>query len=194
MTLLNSLTNMNPPQEKKDEYQYEGEILETNIDLFNQTLEDVGNTLAFVTEEQNDCNIIKEILKTDIKCETQETDLDNERIPIVKIINDDGKYDFKLIQSGDSHIFSSYKSFTTSEFINLFKSPDIDSSGFDYDYSYNYGKFLQLQSLFTKFLIKKKGETYDNKQFLINMGTNSYPPNNHDILLLKLEHLLYILL
>ena len=177
MTILGSLANGGSRREKEDKYNFNGTEIESNIDLFNQPLVDVGNTFAIVTEEKSDCNIIEDILKTEISCE-KETDLVNDTIPIVKIINDHGKYDFQLIQDTNNTLFSSY---STSQFINLFISPDNSKSGLDYyEYTSNYRMFLQLQSLFTKFLIKKKGETYDNKQFLITTGTNSYPYNNGD--------------
>ena len=121
-----------------------------------------------MTEDKDDCNIIKGILETEIACETQETDLVNDTIPIVKIINNNGKYDFNFIQNIDSQIFISYIPFTTSRFIDLFKSPDIKTSGFYYDdYKANYRKFLQLQSLFTKFLIKKKVKLMTINNFLL---------------------------
>ena len=140
---------------------FEGKALQTSIDFFNQDLEQIEKTFAFLTEDKNDCKIISQILNTSIICGTKESDLENKNMTIIKIIKDDEKYDIKLQLNKSSGVFYS-SLISTESFIDLFISPDSYESYLDIDsyeykgYNENYNKFLQLQSVMSKFLIKKK--------------------------------------
>ena len=163
-------------------HKFEGVALQTSIDFFNQDLKQIEDTFAFLTEDKNDCKIISQILSTSITCGTKESDVENKNKTIIKIINDDEKYDIKLQLNESSGVFDN-NLISTENFIDLFISPDYYKSRLNldyyehYGYNENYNKFLQLQSLMSKFLIKKKGQDYENKHFLLNVGANSYPPN-----------------
>ena len=143
------------------EYRFEGKALQTNIDFFNQDLEQIEEKYAFVIEDKDDCTIISQILNTSIICETKESDIENKNLAIIKVINKGDKYDIKLQQNEIFQVFDS-SLLSTESFVDLFLSPDSYESYLDIDsyeykgYNENYNKFLQLQSVMSKFLIKKK--------------------------------------
>ena len=153
---------------KESNTQYPGRTLDKNIDLFKLNLSIFDNNIVFLTEDVKDCDIINNILGKSINCKTDENDETDKKKQIVKIINKDEKYDIQLQLKG----YSLFSGIIYEDYIGLFKSPDYS---FENTYKSNYPLFLSFQSLFTKFLILKKGQNFENKELLMNIGVNAYP-------------------
>ena len=159
-----------------------GEIVKKNINLFNQNLEEKDiDKFGFIVENEKDCEILKNILNSTylIKsnfflCKTQEDEIENYNRSIIKINNKEGKYDIQLFQN-NYDIFGS-DLFKYDKFINPFYFDKRNSI----EFSDNYKFYLKLQSLLSKFIIKKEKKEDLNKQLLIDIGKNSFAQLNDE--------------
>ena len=129
-----------------------------------------------VSQDERDKKIIQELIKSEIEWSNHEKRI-NKKNNIIKIINKNEKYKIKLIfQNKTNPIFDQYSSEVNSYF-DLFNPP---SNYINYTLLFeNINIFIELQSLFAQFLIKKKGIPYSEKELNIELGQNSYPPHNN---------------
>ena len=162
---------------------FPGKTVDTNVDLFKQNLTIFEKKdIVFITEDIKDCDIITKIIGKSINCKIIGDLTIDKNLPNIKIINKDDKYDIQLQLEKDYSLF--YSGILSEDYVNLFISPvskDIEKisylSTFEDYYDRYYPTFLSFQSLFTKFLILKKGQNFENKELLMNIGINAYPPN-----------------
>ena len=171
--LLLSLLSIN--NDNDDDLNYlpksKGElIIDPDFSLLNSDISNI-NEFDFLVEDENDCNIIKNISYSN-KCGTDEDLLGKY---IVKIKNKKGKYDIQIKSKGKSKIFNE-DIFEYYKYIDPFYFKGVN----EIDYFENYKGFFELQSLLSKFLIiKKKGET-SNKDLIISIGKNAIPEHTNE--------------
>ena len=153
---------------------YSGTVLESDLNLFNYKDDHLNSRLiSFLVDNQGDCEILKEYLNpTELDCNYDE-DMLNNKNNLIKIKNKNGKYDIQLVSQDNSY---SFVDFETEMFADPFYQPYYYSDSGLYS---NDRHFLMLQSVLSKFLIKKEGKEI-NKGVVFNVGTNSYPPNTGD--------------
>ena len=61
-----------------DDEGFSGKTIETNANLFKSNFSNIdSNKFAFLTEDINDCNIIKNILGISITCKTDKSEIIN---------------------------------------------------------------------------------------------------------------------
>ena len=174
------MNNFYRENQYKDNEANEGRVEESNVDLFesDDIKYDSLKELSFLLDRYEDCSILKDLLNSnDLDCEDTEDLLKNKNNNLVKVINKNGKYDIQFIQHEPEYFFDS----------DIFESESFaDPFNCDYDYyenyDYKYGnknRFLALQSLLAKLLIKKTGQE-PNKSIIFSTGRNKYPPNTGD--------------
>jgi len=146
---------------------------------------------SFISNDEKDKIILQELIKKDIEWFYQENEeFDqalwskiNKRNIIIKINNKNERYKINLIQSDENGIFFYF--LNTFSYSNLFQPPDNNTNYFLF-----FNEFIQLQSLLSQFLIRKKGNSYSHKELYIEIGYNSYPPHtdikNGDIFILSI--------
>ena len=144
--------------------------------LFSKNITFSKYNFSLVSPDERDKKIIQELIKSEIEWSNHEKRI-NKKNNIIKIINKNEKYKIKLIfQNKTNPIFDQYSSEVNSYF-DLFKPP---SNYINYTLLFeNINIFIELQSLFAQFLIKKKGIPYSEKELNIELGQNSYPPHNN---------------
>jgi hypothetical protein len=151
-----------------------------NNEDFSEFQEDFG----IVSENKEDCYIINNLINKNksisLTCDTQEKDFINDNINYIKIINDNGKYNIELIEVKYHSLFSS--SFF---YYEKFADPFYYETSFSYYYDnetnkkiYKYETFLKLQTLLSQFLIEKEKGIKNNKNIIMNIGRNAFPPNS----------------
>ena len=154
-------------------------IFDDNED-FSEFQEDFG----IVSENKEDCYIINNLINKNkslsLACDTKEKDFINDNINYIKIINDNGKYNIELIEVKYHSLFSS--SFF---YYDKFADPFYYENSFSYYYDnetnkkiYKYETFLKLQTLLSQFLIEKEKGIKNNKNIIMNIGRNAFPPNS----------------
>ena len=151
------------------EEEQNGKILMTDQILFdnNKDFSYFENEISFVTENLTDCNILKDIIKKDFKCEKEEKVKDRN---IIKIIKKKGKYNIQYFQYENISYFYNYL-FNTERFTDPFVPREMTQTN----------NFIQIQSILSQFLIKKeKGENNPKKNIIFDIGLNSYPKNTGD--------------
>ena len=161
----------------------QGEILNEDLNILdNDNFTELIKNSAIVTENKEDCDIINNIIyknkSSSLICETKEGDITDDNIKnVFKIINDNGKYNIELIQLINGYINDDYY-IIPSNFIHNEKFSDpFYYNDFQEDFNIKYKSFLDLQSLFAQFLIKKvKG--VKNTNLILNLAKNSYPPHS----------------
>ena len=163
-----------------------GNKIEENINLLhNENFDEFHNKLSIVTQNKEDCDIISNLVyknkSLSLRCENKESDITGTSKNIIKIINNNGKYNIEFIEIKDNNNYSELEDlifdsflFKYEEYADPFYNDDLNS-GYDYN-NYHYESFLKLQSLLAQFLIlKEKGNI--NKNIILNLGKNAYPPD-----------------
>ena len=118
--------------------------------------------------------ILNEIGST-VNCYMNKKDINQEYSLLIELINKNGKYRFKLYGNGISTFLNLYsEDFQKST--DLFYIQTVYKDYYNSDYNNrNYFSFLELQSLFSKYLIYKEKQMIPNIDLKINLGVNSYP-------------------
>ena len=156
----------------------EGKASNISIQLFSQNITFNKYNFSFVSNDEKNKEILQELIKTNIEWFYQENGESDEVLwskinsknAIIKIINENERYKINLIQSKEKPVFN--HSLKTFSYSNLFEIPNNNINDFEY-----FNEFIQLQSLFAQFLIKKKGNSFLHKELFIEFGYNSYPPH-----------------
>ena len=158
--------------ERKEKYseknKIEGKVYNKTIELFSQNINSDKYNISLVSNDEQDKKILQELFKNDIEWFNQDSEVHNKN-PIIEIINENERYQIKLFQNQENIIFN--HSLKTFSYSNSFEPPNKDI----YDFKY-FNEFIKLQSLLAQFLIKKKGNSYSQKELIIEIGDNSYPP------------------
>ena len=110
-----------------------------------------------------------------VSCFMNKKDINQTYSFLIEIINEYGKYRFKFIRKTVNSPLSFYpEDFRKSIDIFYIKDPS-NSYYIDY-YNYdNYQRFLEFQSLFSKYLIYKEKQMEPSIDLKINLGFNTYP-------------------
>ena len=151
----------------------DGKAFNITKELFSQNILLNKYNFSLVSNDEKDKKILQELIKKDIEW-SKELDRVNQKNFIININNENGKYKIELIQSSENKIFNS--SSNTFDYFDRFLPPDYYSKEGRNDFEF-FNEFIQLQSLFAQFLIKKNGNLYSQKELTIELGENSYPPH-----------------
>ena len=134
-----------------------------------------------------------------VNCYLKGSNINESYKNLITIKNENGKYRFNLIQNdtNDNFLSNLYYPDEFSKKAIYLKSRDFETSAdifyVDYDNNYNcssnFKKFLEIQSLLSKYLILKEKKEKPNKNLKFYVGKNSYPTvtnfkkiyNNHNI-------------
>ena len=176
-----------------------GRKIEENINLLhNENFDEFHNKLAIVTQNKEDCDIISNLVyknkSLSLRCENKESDITGTSKNIIKIINNNGKYNIEFIEIEDNNKYETDDLI----FMNFLFSYEKDADPFynqdtlsysDYDIYY-YESFLKLQSFLAQFLIQKEKKTI-NKNIILNLGKNEYPPHTKHYSLIMGEATLF---
>ena len=155
---------------------YEGKALNITKELLSQNITLNKYNFSLVSKDEKDKKIIQELIKQEIEWQTELDKIQNKNHIIIKIDNINEIYKIELIQSSENQIFNNNSLYTDLYYDKFYPSY------LDYYKKWNdielFNEFFQLQSLFSQFLIKKKGNSYSHKELTIEIGENSYPPYN----------------
>ena len=153
----------------RKENKFEEEANYITKKLFAQNLTFDKYNFSLVSNDRKDKEILQELINKDIDWFSKMNEVNNKN-PIIKINNENEKYKIELIQSQENRIFDQSFIFrfnyVTQIIPNLFVKHDFKL----------FNEFIRFQSLFAKFLIKKKGKDFQN-ELSIEFGDNSYPSN-----------------
>ena len=166
LLLYDSKENIN---ENKNEG-IEGKALNITKKLFSQDITLNKYNFSLVSQDKRDKKIIQELIKNDIEWQSDIKKINNKN-HIIKINNKNEKYTIEFIQSPENKIFYNFP---------LYYDPFFPQTSYyfkDLKDFILFNDFFQLQSLFAQFLIKKKGYSYSLRELNIELGKNSYPPN-----------------
>ena len=181
--ILLSLLNFKDINKTKldDGGKLDGIVIKKQFNLFeNQDFTNIKN-YGFLVDDRQECDTLKKFIQEksgnieNFHCETDEDDLKD--IDIVKIKNKNGKYDITIKTEKESYFYND-KIFDYYKYIDPFYFEGREEIQI-FDKSYK--SFMQLQSFISQFLIKKKkGGDTQNKDILINIAENAYPPNTEE--------------
>ena len=150
-----------------ERYILKKKIINSHINLFrdynNYTV--LQNDLAFLMDNKDDCNLLNNEIKYNFTCVEKENE-ETKNKNIIKIIKKNGKYIIQYLQPEDNNFYDHSK-------FNSEKYMDPKNSGnLKIDYIDN---FIQIQSILTKFLIKKEQNgNIPNTNNLNNLDGNRY--------------------
>ena len=153
----------------------EGEAFNITKKLFSQNLTFSKYNFSLVSNDEKDKKIIQDLTKSNINWFHKESEVNNKNDIIIKINNKDEKYKIELIIQSEENKILSESLEDSYSYIDVFKPPDYSNKRLDYLKSFN--EFFQLQSLFAQYLIKKKGKSISQKELILELGENSYPPH-----------------
>ena len=161
--------------EEKKQNQYSK--LQYYLDELSIISKDVDECKSFAQFMKNETseNLKLKMEKSEFKCYQSKNELPLDEDAIV-IIKNGEKYEFQLFKHNRFITFE--RNFlSTYESINLF---NVETKEELKNYKYNFKLYLELQSLISKYLIKKKlgdsfENTFKNKNMEITIGNNAYP-------------------
>ena len=143
------------PKENK----FEEEANNITRKLFDQNLTFDKYNFSLVSNDRKDKEILQELINKDIDWFSKMNEVNNKN-PIIKINNENEKYKIELIQSQENGIFDQSFVFrfnyATQIIPNLFVKNDFKL----------FNEFIRLQSLLSKFLIKKKEKIISKMSYL----------------------------
>ena len=167
-TLLINIMNRLTYEDYNNSYQNEqsipGKEILSDLNLLDSKINKNFKSISFLVDKQEDCVILKNYINsTQFECEDDEYKLIYKE-NIVKIINKNGKYDIQFLSKELSYYYSD----------RIFSSLDFETEKFadpfypnHYGYLYKENEFFFLQSVLTKFLIKKNGKELKKMLFLM---------------------------
>ena len=147
--------------------------------------------LAIISQDENECKALSDFIKNETdpqinrlkldiqnpeyKCYKEEKELSNNEDAIA-IINNNEKYEFKLIKHS-SHNFFGKNLLSIENVIDMFNIENLNYTN-ETNYNVRYSVYLELQSLLAKYLIQKKGKNI-MKNLKITVGTNRFPEHTN---------------
>ena len=150
----------------------QGQEFKITKELFSKNISYNKYYFSLVSNDKEDKTIFEEIMNSSIEWSTQESGIKNNN-NIIKIINKNKRYNIELIIRNTTNT-----TFYTSS-LSSFKFYDPFQTNFEFIYYRNevINNFIELQSLFAQFLIKKKKEgiNYFQKKLIMEFGLNYYP-------------------
>jgi len=149
------------------------------LSIISKDIDECNSFAQFMKNETYDNSILK-MEKSEFKCYQSEKDLPPDEDAIV-IVKNGKQYEFQLFKHNrfimfERNILSTYDS------INLLNVEKLESEE-EKNYKHEYQLYLDLQSLISKYLIKKKlgdsfEKTFKNKNMKITIGNNAYPQHS----------------
>ena len=129
----------------------QGQEFKITKELFSKNISYNKYYFSLVSNDKEDKTIFEEIMNSSIEWSTQESGIKNNN-NIIKIINKNKRYNIELIIRNTTNT-----TFYTSS-LSSFKFYDPFQTNFEFIYHKNefIDNFIELQSLFAQFLIKKK--------------------------------------
>ena len=147
------ISKINLKEKYSEKIKINGKASNITHKLFSQNISFDNYNFSIVSDDENDKKIIQEIIKLDIDWFKEEREIKENNI--IKIINNNEKYNFELIiKNRENPIFYSFP-LNTYLYLDPFKFPNNSYYKYFNDFK-KFNKFIQLQSLFAQFLIKKK--------------------------------------
>ena len=176
-----SIFSMHIPLYKYNNDKIQGSRI-TEYYLFNnKSFDRIKNifpqTILLVNNETDYNSFPKFILNEiglSVNCYMNNKDINRDYSLLIELINKNGKYRIKLFGNNITTFLYLYpEDFPKSTDFFYFENPE--HYWYDNYYKSNYISFLELQSLFSKYLIYKEKQTITNIDLKINLGINSYP-------------------